>query len=221
MGLALEAAKIAAGANLTTGLASTAAGIGNASNSYGFSDGSSWEQSSSSSQGSSYGKTYGTEASAQDILRANEANDLQTAYMLAQMQYNSSEAEKARAYETAMSNTAYQRQVKDLIAAGLNPILAVGTSGASTPSVAAASGGLQSAHKANTYADSESYSSNSSSSSSSGGSSSHSENKSETQLKSALDQIASAAKGVMQGAVGQIQKNINNGADYSWGSSKY
>lgn len=47
---------------------------------------------------------------------------------------NVSEAEKNRQFQEQMSNTSYQRAVKDMQSAGLNPMLAYSQGGASTPS---------------------------------------------------------------------------------------
>lgn len=55
-------------------------------------------------------------------------------------EFNASQSQISRDYETEMSNSAYQRSRADMIKAGLNPILAAGAGGSSTPGGAQASG---------------------------------------------------------------------------------
>lgn len=53
--------------------------------------------------------------------------------------FNAAEAQKNRDFQERMSNTSYQRMVKDLQRAGLNPILATHSGGSTTPSGSSAS----------------------------------------------------------------------------------
>lgn len=96
-----------------------------------------------------------------NAMQASNANAITEGYLEEQMRYNSAEAAKAREYNTKMyeraladnrtlaeesrdwqemmSNTAYQRAVKDMQAAGINPILAYSQGGAAVPGGATAS----------------------------------------------------------------------------------
>lgn len=54
-------------------------------------------------------------------------------------EFNAKEAQKLRDWQENLSNTSYQRAMKDMLAAGLNPILAYQQGGAGVPSGSSAS----------------------------------------------------------------------------------
>ncbi len=84
-------------------------------------------------------------ANAMNQYQAARANEINLQAVTSARQYNSLEAAKSRDWSRMMRQTAYQDTVKDLQAAGLNPILAASrgaTQAPTGPSASASTGGI-------------------------------------------------------------------------------
>lgn len=84
-----------------------------------------------------------TNANMMSFISSILSNAMNAGSQASAKKYNSAEAAAERAFAKEMRGTAYQDTVKDMIAAGINPILAANNGATATPSGASASIGTQ------------------------------------------------------------------------------
>ena len=84
-----------------------------------------------------------TNANMMSFMSSMLSNIMNAGSQASAKKYNSAEAAAERAFAKEMRGTAYQDTVKDMIAAGINPILAASNGATATPSGASASIGAQ------------------------------------------------------------------------------
>ena len=148
----------------------------------------------------SWSRTYGSEATAKSYEEAIRAHKRQQEFFDQAMEFNATEAYAQRAFNEMMGNSIYTRSVKNMMEAGINPILAanMGLSGAAVNSGAAASISTPSTFMGQTFADqasashSESHATGGSESSSHSNSSGSGWNRSESGLATGLSQLGQA-----------------------------
>ena len=160
------------------------------------------------STGSSYGAnsarnyTNGAEATIANMRSAYDRMQKQQQSWEDTAAYNSAEAAKLREWQEYMSNTAYQRAVRDMKLAGVNPILAYTQGGASTGTGMAASmdaiSGAQGNAIADSYGESSGYS--------------YGSNYSENYFDNNMRALANSTVGAMANILGGVTSNVTEQA---------
>lgn len=173
----------------------------------GQSSGGSSGQSISNNSSYTVGGTWGTgaTASAQSYSMMQEANKFNSSEAEKNRLFNAEQAEINRKWQENMSNTAYQRAVKDMQKAGINPILAYTNGGASTGTGATASGGQATSAMGNAYTDTYNESQGQ------GKSESHNSSWENSFTTSDIANQLSAITGVITDTINQIQNGTQTG----------